>query len=674
MAIQFLNTLQFNNNQSLNFRLQVLGADPTSDLEEGRLIFNDSSDGVVKVYTANGWKEVGGGVISLSTTNSTFVSLVDSGTSDDPSLEASLSATGLPGTGQSSYFLRGDNSWAIPPDTQGLTSVGLSIDVNDALDVTNTPLTSNGTIDLEWQGDSTQVVLGSGELDDYTDGTVTSVGLSIDNSAALGVAAASTPITSSGTLDLEWQGTSSEYVTADGGKVSIPSSDNYNYWTLSDGSNTTNISSQDTATFSGTSNEVDVAESGGTLTIGLPNDVTIGNDLTVSRDLTVTKTASVDSLGITNKGTSAATAGSDSSTTLATKGYVDSLTSGQLVYAGGYDASGDPPSGASVLQGYTYVVTVAGSGSGGTFWSTPLAIGDLIIALQDNPVDEGDWTEVNKNVTEATLTTIGEGNVNAGAGIDVSYSNGTATVSGEDSSPQNKGIITVTGGTGVTVSYNAGVADISADNNGTVTSVGATIDGDSIAISNSPVTGSGDLDFEFQGTSAQYIDGAGDLTTFPTIPQGDITEVTTTAPITGGGSSGSVDIAIDTATANKIGAGNVAAGTGIDVSVSNGTFTVSTDGTNPLGKRVALNTSTNGVSQQSGQPTGTTGWVIDVSDTDIFGNNVSDAIDVKVEVVTSAGQTVYPDVTRSNEFMTINFTNLPTTPGQGAYEALLTAI
>ena len=55
---------------------------------------------------------------------------------------------------------------------------------------------------------------------------MTSVGLSIDNSSALGVTAASTPVTSTGTLALEWQGTSSEYVTADGGKVSIPSSDN----------------------------------------------------------------------------------------------------------------------------------------------------------------------------------------------------------------------------------------------------------------------------------------------------------------------------------------------------------------------------------------------------------------------------------------------------------------
>jgi hypothetical protein len=40
-------------------------------------------------------------------------------------------------------------------------------------------------------------------------------------------------------------------------------------------------------TVQGTSNEVEVGTSGTTITIGLPNDVTIGNNLTVSGDLTV---------------------------------------------------------------------------------------------------------------------------------------------------------------------------------------------------------------------------------------------------------------------------------------------------------------------------------------------------------------------------------------------------
>ena len=51
---------------------------------------------------------------------------------------------------------------------------------------------------------------------------------------------------------------------------------------------------------------------------------------------------------------------------------------------------------------------------------------------------------------------------------------------------------------------------------GTVTSVAASITGDAIGITGSPITTSGTLALAFAGTSAQYINGAGILTTFPT--------------------------------------------------------------------------------------------------------------------------------------------------------------
>jgi hypothetical protein len=52
---------------------------------------------------------------------------------------------------------------------------------------------------------------------------------------------------------------------------------------------------------------------------------------------------------------------------------------------------------------------------------------------------------------------------------------------------------------------------------GTVTSVAASITGDAIGITGSPVTTSGTLALAFAGTSSQYINGAGNLTTFPTL-------------------------------------------------------------------------------------------------------------------------------------------------------------
>ena len=60
--------------------------------------------------------------------------------------------------------------------------------------------------------------------------------------------------------------------------------------TVSDGSNSTARALGSTITFSGTSNEVEVAESSGTITVGLPNDVTIGNNLTVTGNLDVNGT------------------------------------------------------------------------------------------------------------------------------------------------------------------------------------------------------------------------------------------------------------------------------------------------------------------------------------------------------------------------------------------------
>ena len=62
-------------------------------------------------------------------------------------------------------------------------------------------------------------------------------------------------------------------------------------FTLTDGTNSQTIGGGDTLTVAGTSNEVDVAVSAtDTLTIGLPDDVTISNDLVVTGDLTVSGT------------------------------------------------------------------------------------------------------------------------------------------------------------------------------------------------------------------------------------------------------------------------------------------------------------------------------------------------------------------------------------------------
>jgi len=61
--------------------------------------------------------------------------------------------------------------------------------------------------------------------------------------------------------------------------------------TVSDGSNSTATALGGTITFNGTANEVTVSESSGTITVGLPDDVTIGGSLTVTQNLNVLGTA-----------------------------------------------------------------------------------------------------------------------------------------------------------------------------------------------------------------------------------------------------------------------------------------------------------------------------------------------------------------------------------------------
>lgn len=83
------------------------------------------------------------------------------------------------------------------------------------------------------------------------------------------------------------------------------------------------------------------------------------------------------------------------------KAYVDAeiadALSSEMSYQGAYDASTNPSSTAS--KGDTFTVSVAGTGVS-NYWSTPLSVGDMIIAETNNPSSEADWTEVNKNIPD----------------------------------------------------------------------------------------------------------------------------------------------------------------------------------------------------------------------------------------------------------------------------------
>ena len=246
-----------------------------------------------------------------------------------------------------------------------------------------------------------------------------------DTTLTSGTFVSATDVSSGGTLDytveLSATGTpdATKYLRGDNAWEPITAIPGTYTWTVSDGTNSTAVASGETVTFSGTANEIEVAEASRTVTIGLPNDVTITNDLTVLGAGDFTGQVTIPILPVAN-------------TDAASKDYVDNAVVGGLVYQGGYDANLNSPdlttSPNSILKGWTYTVI-----ADGTFFGEQLRVGDVLIAEVDDPSALGDWTTVQNNIDLASLTQVGVGNVNASIlddelGIEVAYAAGTAKV------------------------------------------------------------------------------------------------------------------------------------------------------------------------------------------------------------------------------------------------------
>ena len=166
-----------------------------------------------------------------------------------------------------------------------------------------------------------------------------------------------------------------------------------------------------------------------------------------------------------------------------------------------------------------------------------------------------DWSNFNaKTSNTGTVTSVGTtGSV---SGITLS---GTVTTSGNITLGGSLSLTSaqITTGLGFTPYSDANPSGFT-NNTGTVKAVSQTHGGNAFTVSGSPVNTSGTLAITMAGDAKEYIDGAGDLQTFPSIPQGDITGVTAGTGMTGGGSSGSVTLNVIGSTGITANANNIA--------------------------------------------------------------------------------------------------------------------
>jgi hypothetical protein len=340
------------------------------------------SNGLVLITNTGvtSFTNVNGTFVSATTVNTAATGAVTMGTID-------LSATGTPGN---TTYLRGDNTWA----TIAAGFQDFSVSGNGTGSITQT--ISNGDT-LAINGDGIYIDTFGLNTDILRISHLTS-----GVTAAVYAYPTSVTVNAAGHITAITQGSAPTDTTY---TIPVTSGSNAAVITLTPSSGTPS-----TLTINGTTNEIAVTEAtgnNGSVTIGLPSDVTIANDLTVTADMSAVQATLTGNL----TGTTATFTGEvtipqtpTAAASAASKNYVDTTLagSGALIFQGGYNASVAPPTGGAVLQGFTYAVTTAGDGNG--FFTTTLEIGDLIIANSDNPTTEADWTEVQSNIDKATNT------------------------------------------------------------------------------------------------------------------------------------------------------------------------------------------------------------------------------------------------------------------------------
>ena len=387
MAINFLNSVDFNKNELLNPTIENQPNDTAAGTGvEGQLYFNTTDD-ILKVYAGGSWVEVGGGVTSLTTTDGTYIDLTpNTATTGAVTVTADLSAVdGTAGAGE--RYLTKNNTWATVASIPGTYTFDVAAD-------SGADQTVNSGDTLEVQGITyiTTTASAGPVIEISHDATSRTDTTSTDAPGYGGTFEAVTSVTTNAT----------GHVTAiDVSTVTIPASDNTDNYV-------------DSVSFS---------TSTGVLTLGRTGALA---DLTQDLDGRYLELAGGTMTGEINMGSDKITNLLDPTNAqdAATKAYVDNLVDGGLTFKDGFNANtgaidggGNLTSGATrvaISVGDYYVVTTAGDFYGNS--SYPLTVGDSVIAKEDAAAGASvvtDWVIVQGDEGVVDLTS-GNGGTSTG--------------------------------------------------------------------------------------------------------------------------------------------------------------------------------------------------------------------------------------------------------------------